>query len=174
LQQSWGSFKEADNGLIHLVDNPRRFSSDLVRIRWIQLLDSSSNPSRVFNFGEPLHIRVGFEARENMKLGVGVMLKSVTGEPITFFHTSHFHNHTVNANGPENVVHLVIPALPLAHGRYILDVGVGIPMIAWLDYVTEACFFDVEVSDPGDVGYSFRQSDGLGSVYINHYWQIAS
>lgn len=158
--------------IIPLEHAKRRHSSDRARLRWLSLMDLEGKPCRTFRYGEGMRLRICFEVSLPIRVAAEAYLKSSLSERISVFASEHFQNLLIAAApNDENVIDLVIPHLPLARGRYSLDVGVSIPFIEWLDYVDDACQFDIEVSDPGGTGFTFEQSHGLGAIYIDHSWE---
>ena len=157
---------------VSLADRRRRHSSDLARLESITLLNEAGLPSTIFRHNDPMYVRVRFRATQSLRVAVEIFLKGTSGEKIAAFASSHFHGILIESDpSQEMTVDLVIPKLPLARGRYVLDVALTIPFAQWLDYVEDACLFDVEVSDPGGTGFSYGQSHGF--VYIEHDWKLA-
>ena len=153
-----------------LEDLPRRQSSDLARLKQAELIDSEGHIVTTFKYGDTLRLHLCFSLGKPLRVAVEVFLKTATGESVTFFASSHFQGQVFNGVQGDNEVELVIPALPLARGRYYLDIGISIPKMQWLDYIESAIFFDIEFSDPGKIGYDFRLARGFGAVYIEHNW----
>jgi lipopolysaccharide transport system ATP-binding protein len=163
-----------DHGRISLLGRDRRFIPTSARLTSVVLLDASKAPTKVFNFGDPLRLRLGFEVLvpSSQPVSVEIYLKSRLGESITFFPSSQFQNVSVSGTARgEQIMDLTIPSLPLARGSYAFDLSLAIPQMQLLDYVESACDFQVEVSDPGKTGFSFEQRFGVGSVCIEHYWE---
>jgi lipopolysaccharide transport system ATP-binding protein len=149
---------------------PRRQSSDLARLKQAELTDSEGRIVTTFKYGDTLRLRLCFSLSKPLRVAVEVFLKTAAGESVALFASSHFQGLIFSGAKGNNEVELVIPALPLARGRYFLDIGISVPKTQWLDYVESAVFFDIEFSDPGKIGYDFRAARGFGVVYIEHSW----
>jgi hypothetical protein len=67
---------------------------------------------------------------------------------------------------------LVIPRLPLAQGSYVVDIGLTAPRVQWVDFIEDATRFSVNVSDPGGTGFNYSQDLSVGSVLVDHAWNI--
>jgi homopolymeric O-antigen transport system ATP-binding protein len=153
---------------IALADRRRRYPADLVRFTQLTLLDGNGQASRSFRYNEPMIVRARFAAAQRLRVSVEVVLKGASGERIAWFGSAKFQGLWFQAvAGSETEVELHVPRLPLARGRYTMDVGLAITY-QWLDYVEDACFFDVEESDPGGTGYGYEQTEGF--VHIDHEW----
>ena len=154
-----------------LVAAPRRHKSDMARFVQIAVLSALGEPCSTFGFADTLRLSLKFRVTHPVRLAVEAILKSSSSQNIAFFASGHFQNLLIQGE-PEkdNVVELIIPRLVLARGRYRFDIGIAIPFAEWLDYIEDACRFDVETSDPGGTGFSFEQTYGYGSVYVDHTW----
>ncbi len=151
----------------------RRFGPSSVRLNWAKLMNDRGEVRNRVQFGDPLRIRLGFEAMQPVKVALEVFLKSHMGQNLIYFASSHFHNLQVQATpGQEVQVELRIPHVPLARGRYSLDLALGVPYVKWFDYIEDACYFEVEVSDPGHTGFSFEQNLNYGLAHIDHSWSV--
>jgi lipopolysaccharide transport system ATP-binding protein len=156
---------------VSLVDRRRRYASDLIRFTELTLLDGSGVPSGTFRYGTSMTVRVRFRASQRLRVAVEVFLKGTNGQRIAAFGSAKFHGVWVQAVPDQEIaIEMRVPRLPLAGGRYALDVVLAIPH-QWLDCIEDACFFDVEESDPGGTGYGYVQSEGF--VYIEHAWASA-
>jgi lipopolysaccharide transport system ATP-binding protein len=158
---------------VTLLGRRRTPSSDLVQLKSLTLMDGKGLPSTVFRYNDPLALRLSFCVVQPLRVAVEVLLKGACGERIAAFASSYFHGVLFQCDpSRDTVIDLVIPRLPLACGRYILDIGLAISRAEWLDFVENACSFDVEVSDPGETGFSYEQTHGF--IYIEHDWKSAS
>jgi lipopolysaccharide transport system ATP-binding protein len=157
---------------VSLVDRRRRHASELVHFTELTLLDGSGLPSGTFRYNAPVTVQVRFRASQRLRVAVEVFLKGANGERIAMFGSAKFQGVWFQAVPDREIaIEMRVPRLPLAVGRYALDVLLAIPH-QWLDYIEDACFFDVEESDPGGTGYGYRQSEGF--VHIDHAWASAS
>jgi lipopolysaccharide transport system ATP-binding protein len=157
---------------VNLEEKRRRVASPYARLKWVRICDMEGNAKTVFNFGEGMRILIGFKAQQQPRVGIHAIVKSPSGEPLVLF-SCHFHQFeiTVSESG-DNVVELIIPMLPFAAGRYALDLVVYLPFIQNLDYVENACFFEVVNSFPAAGVFSYEQRWGLGYVYVEHFWRL--
>jgi lipopolysaccharide transport system ATP-binding protein len=157
---------------VSLVDRRRRHASELVRFTELTLLDGSGQPSSTFRYNAPMTVQVRFRASQRLRVAVEVFLKGANGERVAVFGSAKFQGVWFQAVPDREIaIEMQVPRLPLASGRYALDVVLTIPH-QWLDYIEDACFFDVEESDPGGTGYGYWQSEGF--VHIEHAWASAS
>jgi lipopolysaccharide transport system ATP-binding protein len=157
---------------ISLADRRRRSPAELVRFTQLTLLDGNGRPSRSFRYNEGMIVRARFGASQRLRVSVEVLLKGANGERIALFGSAKSQGVWFQAvPDRETVVELQVPRLPLARGRYTMDVLLVIAHQR-LDYVEDACFFDVEESDPGGTGYAYQQSEGF--VHIDHEWMAVS
>jgi lipopolysaccharide transport system ATP-binding protein len=152
-----------------LDDRPRRYRSDSARFRWISLRDGDNRPAHVFQFNDSLRIQLGFDIGSSQLLGVEVFLKTPLGEKVAYFPSEHFKGVYVKGSGS---VELVIPRLPLAQGSYVVDIGLTAPRVQWVDFIEDATRFSVNVSDPGGTGFNYSQDLSVGSVLVDHAWNI--
>ena len=159
------------SGYISLEGRRRRVASDLARLRWVRLCDMEGNPKTTFRFGEGMRVFFCFEVKHSMTVGIHAIVKSMTGEPLIFF-SSLFDCLHIRARGSENIVELIVPQIPLASGRYTLDINLHIPYIQCLDYIESACHFDITMAYPGSGGYPYEARFGVGYVYIDHIWRL--
>jgi lipopolysaccharide transport system ATP-binding protein len=160
-----------ESAFVRLDQKRRRVATSIARLRWLRLCDAGHNPKTVFSFGEGMRIVIGFQVEHPVRVGFHVVVKSTVGDPLILF-SSTFHRASVSAEGGGNEVELVIPHLPLASGRYALDVVVYVPYIQNLDYVEDACFFGVDNSYPGGGGMAYEQRLGMGYLYVEHSWKL--
>jgi lipopolysaccharide transport system ATP-binding protein len=157
---------------ISLADRRRRSPAELVRFTQLTLLDGNGRLSRSFRYNEGMIVRARFGASQRLRVSVEVLLKGANGERIALFGSAKSQGVWFQAvPDRETVVELQVPRLPLARGRYTMDVLLVIAHQR-LDYVEDACFFDVEESDPGGTGYAYQQSEGF--VHIDHEWMAVS
>jgi lipopolysaccharide transport system ATP-binding protein len=158
----------ATDATIPLADRRRRYPADLVRFTQLTLLDGDGLATRSFRYNEPMVVRVRFAAAQRLRVSVEVLLKGASGERIARFGSAKFQGVWFQAVAEgETEVELHVPRLPLARGRYTLDLVLVIAH-QWLDYVEDAGFFDVEESDPGGTGYAYEQAEGF--VHLDHEW----
>ncbi len=158
---------------LSLRDLDRIHKSDLARLTEVSFLNAAGEPCTGYHYGDLLRVRIVFEVTRPVRVSVEAMLKGRILEKIAYFASANLHGLLVDAQPHrENVIDLVFPKLPLARGTYGMDIGITIPQIQWLDYVEIDRCLDVELSDPGNTGYSFEQSFGFGSVYLDHFWEI--
>ena len=154
---------------VSLDNHVRLYRSDSARLRWISLRDIDNKPERVFRLNDCLRIQLGFEVDSSQPLGVEVFLKTLLGERVAYFPAEHFKGIYVRGAGS---VELVIPHLPLAQGTYVVDVGLTVPMVEWIDFIEDAARFSVNVSDPGGTGFNYSQDLSVGCVLVDHAWNI--
>ena len=152
---------------------PRRHRSDLAQFTRIAVLNALGEACSTFGFGDTLRLRLQFRVSQPIRVAAEAILKSSSSQNIAFFASSHFQSILIQGNPQsDNIIELTIPRLVLARGRYRFDIGISIPHVEWLDFIEDACRFDVETSDPGGTGYSFEQSYGFGSIYVDHTWFV--
>jgi hypothetical protein len=97
-----------------------------------------------------------------------VYVKGASGERVIMFGSAKFQGRWFRAvPDGETIVDLQVPHLPLAIGRYALELVLSITH-QWLDWVEDAAYFDVVESDPGGAGLSYWQGEGF--VHVDHTW----
>ena len=74
---------------------------------------------------------------------------------------------------PGDVTRLTIDDLPLAAGRYGIDLTARVPDLADFDYWLAEIAFEVERCDPFHSGSSFYARDGESPVVLRHAWRTA-
>jgi lipopolysaccharide transport system ATP-binding protein len=161
------------DSLCHAVQDierrPRKHESPLARFEKLWILDHRGEPAASFVFGETMRLRLKLRSTSTRALGVEVFVRTAAGDKSGYFASEHFSGVYVGP-GPGQTVELVIPSLPFARGKYRLDVGLTVPKVEWLDYVEDVAVIEVIGCDPGNTGFSFDQSLGVGEIHVPHEW----
>jgi homopolymeric O-antigen transport system ATP-binding protein len=153
---------------VSLARSRRRHRSDLVRLTSVTLLDGDGKASTTFRPDAPMSMRIGFRASHRLRVALDVFLKSAAGERVAMFGSAKFQSRLFQGVPErETVVTLEVPRLPLAGGRYVIDLVLSTVQRP-LDYIEDACVFDVEALDLGGTGRGYWQAEGL--VHIDHTW----
>jgi len=121
--------------------------------------------SERFNFGDDLRIEVLIQARQAFRVSVEIVLRDGSEVPLAFLGTGMTLGKEFMLEPGENWVGLDIPRLPLAEGKYFLDVAVGLTGVRFLEYRESCRSFTVEISDPAGSGNPYIQKD-KGSMYL--------
>jgi lipopolysaccharide transport system ATP-binding protein len=72
---------------------------------------------------------------------------------------------------PGDVVRLSVENLPLAAGRYGVDLTARLPDIANFDYWSTEIGFEIDSCDPFGTGSDYYARDGLSQVVLPHEWR---
>ncbi|MBW3655397.1 MAG: ABC transporter ATP-binding protein [Gemmatimonadetes bacterium] len=128
-------------------------------------LEHDGAPAGAFAFGDTLDLLVKVRANVPQRFGVEIALRDREHTPVVFFGSGIQQRLEFQAPAGESTVRVRVPGLPLAEGRYHLDLALAETGRRFLDYLESALAFDVEVSDPMGTGIHYRQG-GKGSVYV--------
>lgn len=129
---------------VHVLPNarnerPRHFETDKYRISHIEMLDGGGCDTRVFKFGEPFRLRVGYECLmpelPESSCGVAAAFTRVDDlEPIMYFNTNYPHSdremQTYDKHefrryrGRQGVIEAAIDFLQVKPGDYYVTVGI--------------------------------------------------
>jgi lipopolysaccharide transport system ATP-binding protein len=61
-----------------------------------------------------------------------------------------------------------IPKIPLTIGEYVMEVGLAIPGVRYLDHLEDVCRFRINASDPMGTGYQYKRE--LAPFFIECSW----
>jgi lipopolysaccharide transport system ATP-binding protein len=130
----------------------------------IDLVRAEINKSHL-RYGEPLAIKVTLESRCSLAVGVECSLRDQTQTSLAYFGTGTLAGYEIKLKPGNNVFVINYPSLPLAQGRYSLDIGISRTAQAWYILAENAITFSIDESRPLDSGYWFAQG-GRGAVFI--------
>jgi lipopolysaccharide transport system ATP-binding protein len=128
---------------------------------------SISSDKLRYSYGEKMTLYFEMVSVEATKAAIDFEIHDEQGTPIMFFSTAPMYGELVelHANCPIKIT-IEIGPLPLAAGDYSLYFWLTNPWIENHHIVEKPLRFSVDVSDPGGVGFDFRQSYGRGAMTI--------
>jgi lipopolysaccharide transport system ATP-binding protein len=127
-------------------------------------LVSASVDDPSLRYGGPLRVQTVWEAKEAMQVALEVVLKDNHQTPLAFYGTGISSGYEMRLRPGTNKVTIEYPALPLAEGRFFLDVAASKTNQMFYVYAENAVAVDVVESDPMETGLRYTQ--GNGSVFI--------
>jgi len=137
---------------------------------WVERDGARGGP---FAFGDTLDVLLTVRTPAAQRFGVEVVLRDQDHAAIAFFGSGIQKRLEWAAGAGDTVIRVRIPALPLAEGRFFVDLAVVETGRRFLDYLESALSFDVELCDPEGSGVRYLQS-GKGSVYLPSAFSVAS
>lgn len=128
-----------------------RIGAGGARILYADLLDENRQPLDMVEFNQSAWVRIIFEAYEEKELTVNFYIKDDKNIPITGSNLVLSNHPLLNAKpGEQFLVEYHIPALPLQHGVYSLNVSLFEPTTStinaptiFVDYVENAAVFNM-------------------------------
>jgi hypothetical protein len=106
------------------------------------------------------------QVNEPITYGVEFFLKDGLGAPIGFCPSDIQNGLTFTAKPGIYIHHCTLPAIPLAEGRYSLDIMISKPFVTAHEEIESAFVFDIESSAfPGTVR-RISQQNGYGSIVL--------
>jgi lipopolysaccharide transport system ATP-binding protein len=153
-----------DAGAYYVSENSGSELKD-VFIRWAQI---AHPPNARLNFGESLTIDVLCCAKRASTIALEVIIRDQMGHPIIFLPSGlRFNQEFTILEGTEKTVSCLIPYLPLAEGKYYIDLLVAASGYGVLDRREQCLAFEVVSSDPCGTQRSFTQQTGQGCVHVD-------
>ncbi len=128
-----------------------RISTGGARILYADLLDENRQPLEMVEFNQAARVRIIFEAYEEKELTVNFYIKDDKNIPVTGSNLVLSEHPLLNVKpGEQFLVEYHIPALPLQHGVYSLNVSLFEPTTStinaptiFVDYVENAAVFNM-------------------------------
>ncbi len=122
-------------------------SRDQLVINSIETIDAHNRPSRVFQVGAPMTIRIGYEHANRPSPYFTVMFHSIEGERVSTHYSTH--QRTELRVTDRGIVECRLDAVMLAPGEYsiMIDFGDRVDGFSSLDCVPDATQIRVELGD---------------------------
>lgn len=152
-----------DRNLLETCSHP-----DL-RITDIQLLSSSGAPLGTFETGDPLTIRIHYEAkRQFFSPAFAVFLKNEFGQEIFRVNTEPISGYPIQHLAPQGVIDLSMDSLPLTANDYYLTVGIFHNRTEWIIQLDNVIMLRVGLKDVYGSGVPLDRLKGI--IAIPHRW----
>jgi len=169
------------NGMVHSKDTIERvadayLSSDAKSsttltfpsgtIQKPQFRSITSDKSR-YSYGEKMKLVFDLVSPETAKVAIDFEIHDERGTPIIYSSTAPMHGELLElgANCPTQTT-IEIGPLPLATGEYSVYFWLTNPWVENYHIAEEPLHFSIDISDPGGVGFDFRQDYGRGATSI--------
>jgi lipopolysaccharide transport system ATP-binding protein len=153
-----------------LSERTDRRGSGAARLTDVRFLDEQGRPRESASGGEPLTIRLGYEARESVNnVEVHVWLVNERGVNVTYL-SSRFSGDLLPQLQTRGALECRIPELALAPGTYLLNVDVvaGLDLV---DSVQAAAKLEVEPGPFFPSGRTPKEEQGV--LLTRHNWALA-
>ncbi len=130
-------------------------------------LENKAGGTSEFSHGDSLSVFLKVQVNEPITYGVEFFLKDGLGVPIGFCPSDTQNGLSFTAKPGVYLHHCTLPSIPLAEGRYVLDIMISLPLVRAHEMIEGAFIFDVESTIfPGTIR-RISQRDGYGSVVLN-------
>jgi len=147
-------------------DKNRRFHSDTLRIVHAATYRDGHEISQ-FAYGEELEIRISIYADVKYdSISVEAVIRDAYEAPIICLSSGLTFGQLFSLDTGYSCASCKVPRLPLAEGRYFLDLSVGYAGLHFLDYLECALWFEVTYCDPAGTGFPYKQAHRQGAVYV--------
>ncbi|MBN1674481.1 MAG: ABC transporter ATP-binding protein [Kiritimatiellae bacterium] len=145
-------------------------SSDGFRFTDVELLSASGEPACSVATGDPLHLRMRYEAnRQFASLAFVVHLNNQYGLRVLQLNTTPISGFPITELGRKGHVDLHIRRLPLTAGRYAVDIGLARERTEWILKLEGVVVLDIL---PRDVyGSGMALDSGRGILVVDHHWE---
>lgn len=124
-----------------------------------------------FQFGDAVDVFLRLRVQARQRFAVELVLRDQDHAAIAFFGSGVQQRLEFEARPGEMTLRVRIPEVPLAEGRFYLDIAAAETGRRFLDYLESALAFDVEMSDPLGSGIRYYQA-GKGSVYLPSHFTV--
>ncbi len=152
--------------------NPQRRT---IRPRGVRIVDAwtakAGRRESVFSFGESMEVHVGLEAQRPVRVALEVVIRDDQDHPVVFLPSGLRFNREFELRQGSNTLVCRVGSLPLAQGRYTLDLIAADSGRAALDCVQSALGVLVANCDPCGTGHHFRQETRQGCVHVDAEFQ---
>jgi lipopolysaccharide transport system ATP-binding protein len=129
-------------------------------------LENKATGSSEFAHGDDLAVTLKIQVNEPITYGVEFFLKDGLGVPIGFCPSDIQNGLSFTAEPGIFIHHCTLSAIPLAEGRYSLDIMISKPLVTAHEEIESAFIFDVESSVfPGTVR-RISQQNGYGALVL--------
>jgi lipopolysaccharide transport system ATP-binding protein len=140
-------------------------------ITQVSMTDKKGKPISVIKTFDDLNIEIKFYSpREQKNAAFDFYICSLSGLTLIRFASNPDCGYDINFKRGENLVSFTINSLPLPAGKYVIMLGLTIPMKEWLLPKNEYCTLEVDVNDIYETG--FPQTDTYCTIAVNGEWQV--
>lgn len=123
--------------------------------------------SEDFSYGDPMRIQIGLNSITlRDKISFEVIIRDINGYPIIFLPSGLRFNQEFDIDIGRHHLICDIPYLPLAQGKYFIDLILAKKKDKFYDYIERGLKFNITQSDPKHTGYQYNQNSRQGSVHI--------
>jgi lipopolysaccharide transport system ATP-binding protein len=147
----------------HVRDWGRGQEASLVEA---ELLDEQGTATDRFNPGTPLRLRIVIETTGAPGMAFGVTLRDQHNLPIGSYASGTFSSVTLPTVSGRYECTVSLDSLFLAAGEYSIDLETASSGIVVDHKVDSALQFVVTGCNPGEIGYDFRQDQGIGNLAL--------
>jgi lipopolysaccharide transport system ATP-binding protein len=130
------------------------------------ILDEQGNATDHFMPGTPLRLQVVVETTGMPGMSIAVVLRDQHNLPVGYYSSGPFSSATLPTVAGRYECTLSLDRLFLAAGEYTIDLQTTSTTIVVDHKVDGALQFVVTACNPGDLGYDFRQDEGLGHLAL--------
>ena len=161
-----GEFSASDALEVDLAGHPDRLPRMRSVLRRVSLLNGRGEAARSFLMGEPIVLRLGYDASAEAEpvAGAGFILSSSSGVRIGGFNT-YMGSKPPHRLPRSGIVEFEIVAPILTPGRYSVTVSLGTHPSALCDKIESAIDFEVVPVDVYDTGYLLTPADGVVALH---------
>jgi len=152
--------KYLDKGLNATEFTEFQFQATHPDVRLVQANLSRSH----LRYGDDLTIDLTLESKGDLLVGIECALRDQTQSPLAYYGTGTLAGYEIKLRPGANRVAIRYPSLPLAQGRYTVDLGIARTCQYFYILAENAVSFSVDESRPLDAGYWFAQ--GRGAIYL--------
>jgi len=129
-------------------------------------LENKATGASEFAYGDDLAVMLKIQVNEPLTYGVEFFLKDGLGVPIGFCPSDIQNGLSFTSKPGVFIHHCTLPAIPLAEGRYSLDIMISKPLVTAHEEIESAFVFDVESTVfPGTVR-RISQQNGYGAIVL--------
>jgi lipopolysaccharide transport system ATP-binding protein len=118
------------------------------------------------DFGDSLTVSTEWEAVGNIQVGIECAIRDESGAGVCYYGSGTLAGREVCFQAGRNVVSLHFPRLPLAQGRYTVDIMAAKTFQFFYVFAEAAVSFTILRADPLGAGYWFCQGRNGGAVFL--------
>ncbi|MDJ0795483.1 MAG: ABC transporter ATP-binding protein [Calothrix sp. MO_167.B12] len=125
--------------------------------------------NKVTQTGDPLLIRLEYSTNiKYLSPGFVIQIKDIYGQELIRLSTMPISGYIIETLHSNGLVELLIKEVPLASGRYVLDIGFVRERIEWIVKLENILEFDIAPQDVYGSGIAIDRSRGL--LVVKHEW----
>jgi lipopolysaccharide transport system ATP-binding protein len=129
-----------------------------------QLMNQFNQQTNIYNIDEPVRIELKFSKDQIDSLSVELFLKDDKQTKIAIASLSHFEHLALPKEKGIYASMISLNQLPLASGKYFIDIAISIPKIGWDLYAENAVSFEVLMCNPRHHSWDLKQEFGYGTL----------